>query len=594
MDKFSILKKYFGHNSFRILQEDAVDAILNSQDLLMVLPTGGGKSLCYQLPTLLIDGVTVVISPLLALMHDQVLALNSSGISAEMLSSIQSFEEIKEIENRVFKGEIKLLYISPERLLNSYFLELLSKLKINFFVIDEAHCVSQWGHEFRQDYRKLGILKQYFPTTTIAAFTATATKQVEQDIIKTLKLQNPKLLRGSLFRKNLTINAKHRIKDGKEQLLEFVNLHKNQSGIVYTLSRKSTQTITNFLQSKDIKALAYHAGLSAKERNNTYKKFLNDEIDVVVATIAFGMGIDKSNIRYVVHLSLPKTIENYYQEIGRAGRDGLESETLLLFNAQDIINQKHFIEKLEEKAYKLNALSKLESMARYANSEICRHKLLANYFQESIDVCLNRCDNCLSEEIGKIDITKASQMLLSAIWRTNQNFGLHYIIDILRGSKEKRILQNGHNNLSVYGIGKEYLKAQWLSIADRLLELNAIEIGEYKVYKITPNGISILKGKESVNIKEERLIIKHKKVKKFVSNEQDFNSITFEKLRELRKEVAKRENIPPYIVFNDKTLKDMSVKLPKNRDEMLNIHGIGEIKYKKYGKEFLEVINELG
>ena len=593
MKKYKILKEYFGYDNFRPLQEEAINTILNNQDLLMILPTGGGKSLCYQLPTLLMDGVTIVISPLLALMHDQVVALRANGISAQMLSSMQTLQEAKAIEQDLIDGKIKLLYVAPERLVNNYFLNLLKSIKINFFVIDEAHCLSEWGHEFREDYRKLNIIKELFPSTIIAAFTATATKLVEGDIIKKLSLKTPKLLKGSLYRKNLTIIAKHRIKDGKAQLLEFLQEFKGESGIVYTLSRKSTETLSAFLQNEGLNAKPYHAGLATKVKNETYADFISDKIEIIVATIAFGMGIDKSNIRFVVHFSLPKTIENYYQEIGRAGRDGLESKTLLLFGAQDIINQKRFINELPDTSYRKNAHNKLEAMARYASSELCRHKSIAKYFEQNIKECINKCDNCLNENKNKVDITIQAKMLLSAIWRTNQSFGLHYIIDILRGSKEKRILNNNHNNLSVYGIGKEQSKTQWLSIADRLLELNALEIGDFKVYKITQIGILVLKGKEKIEIKQERLITKKIKPKSIEIQDINYNKDIFEHLRILRKEIAIKEQIPPYIVFSDKTLKDMSAKLPKTKEQMLDVHGVAEVKYKKYGEKFLKLLIQI-
>jgi ATP-dependent DNA helicase RecQ len=436
MDKrYEILQEYFGHNEFRSLQLEAIDAILNRQDLLMVLPTGGGKSLCYQLPSLMSSGVSVVISPLLALMHDQVTALKSNGITAAMISSMQDFDEISKIEKRLKKGSIKILYVAPERLSSTYFLELLKSIDINFFVIDEAHCVSEWGHEFREDYRKLSLLKEHFPHINIAAFTATATNVVQKDIITNLRLQNPLLLKGTVFRKNLTINIINRIKDGRVQLLEFLKQHQNQSGIIYTLSRKSTESVASFLQSKGIEARCYHAGLPTAQKNQTYKDFIDDKVQIVVATIAFGMGIDKSNIRFVVHLNMPKTIENYYQEIGRAGRDGLEATTLLLHSIQDTITHKSFIDELPDTPYKLHAMQKIDAMSRFVNYDECRHKSLAKYFDDMIESCNDKCDNCLQTDIEKTNITKASQMLLSAVYKTGQNYGMFYIIDILRGSK---------------------------------------------------------------------------------------------------------------------------------------------------------------
>ncbi len=592
MKKIDILQKYFGHDTFRPLQEEVVDAVLEGQDVLMILPTGGGKSLCYQLPTLLMEGVTVVVSPLLALMHDQVVALQANGIDAAMLSSMQDMEQTHQIQQQLRAGEIKLLYVAPERLKNEYFLGLLHQLKINFFVVDEAHCVSEWGHEFREDYRKLSLLKEQFPDTPIAAFTATATKAVERDIASQLGLVAPKRVRGSLFRENLTIGSQHRIKDGRAQLMAFLKSHEGESGIIYTLSRKSTEVIAAYLQSRGVEARAYHAGLPTEEKNSTYADFVADRVQIVVATIAFGMGIDKSNIRFVVHMTLPKTVENFYQEIGRAGRDGLESETLLLFSTADIVQQKSFIDALPETAYREHAYDKLDRMVRFANGESCRHQSIALYFDDQIEPCGNRCDNCMMPQSSKIDITTAARKLLSAMFRTGQNFGLHYVIDVLRGSREQRILENGHDTLSVYGIGEEYSKAQWLTIGDKLLEIGAVEIGEFRVYALTAFGVEVLKGAHSVDLKEERLSVQ-KTVSKKQDLSADYDSDIFEKLRSLRAEIAQEKNIPPYIVFSDKTLKDLSVKLPESKEEMLAVHGIGEVKYERYGEQFLTLLGEL-
>ena len=590
MKKLETLENYFGHSAFRPLQEEVVDAILNQEDVLMILPTGGGKSLCYQLPTLLMSGVTVVVSPLLALMHDQVVALKANGIEAAMLSSMQSFDESKDIEDELLAGKIKLLYVAPERLTNAYFLNFLHKLEINFFVIDEAHCVSEWGHEFRENYRRLSLLKEQFSTTPIAAFTATATNTVEQDIATNLGLVDPKRVRGSLFRDNLSINARHRIKDGRLQLLEFLKSHKNESGIIYTLSRKSTESIANFLQSKGVEAEAYHAGLATHVKNATYSDFVADRVQIVVATIAFGMGIDKSNIRFVVHMTMPKTLENYYQEIGRAGRDGLEAETLLLFSAQDIVQQKSFIEDLPETPYKQYAFNKLNKMVQFANGEACRHKSIAIYFDEQMNPCEKLCDNCTADPSQRVDITTASRKLLSTIFRTEQKFGLLYVIDVLKGSKEQRVLANGHDSLSVYGIGDEYSKTQWQTIGDKLLELGAVNIGEFKVYMLTPYGVEIIKGLHSVDLKKERLEVQKVSAKKKVTYFDDYDVDLFDRLRELRTKIATENGIPPYIVFSDKTLKDLSIKKPQNKEEMLEVHGIGEVKYNKYAKEFLEIL----
>ncbi len=592
MNKLETLEHYFGHSAFRPLQEEVVDAILNQEDVLMILPTGGGKSLCYQLPTLLMEGITVVVSPLLALMHDQVTALKANGIPAAMLSSMQDLEQSQKIESELGAGKIKLLYVAPERLTNAYFLNMLHRLPINFFVIDEAHCVSEWGHEFRENYRRLSLLKEQFATTPIAAFTATATHAVEQDIATNLGLQNPKRVRGSLFRENLTIHARHRIKDGRAQLMEFLKMHRGESGIIYTLSRKSTEAVAHFLQEKGIEAKAYHAGLPTQKKNKTYADFVADKVQVVVATIAFGMGIDKSNIRFVVHMTMPKTLENFYQEIGRAGRDGLEAETLLLFSAQDIVQQKMFIEDLPETPYKEHAFNKLDSMVRFANSENCRHQSVAAYFDDRIKACETLCDNCTAPQSEKVDITTAARMLLSAMLRTEQKFGLHYVIDVIKGSKEQRVLQNGHDTLSVYGIGTEYSKNQWLTIGDKLLELNAVEIGEFKVYRLTTFGVEVIKGSHEILLKKERLEVQKAVAKKKVSYFDDYDVEMYDRLRDLRTQIASEKGIPPYIVFSDKTLKDLSAKVPQDKEAMLTVHGIGEVKFERYGEAFLDVLQD--
>ncbi len=591
--KEQLLKKYFGHTTFRNQQEAVIDAILAHQDLLMILPTGGGKSLCYQLPSLMMEGVTVVVSPLLALMHDQVVALQENGISAVMLSSMQTPEESQQIEAQLRQREIKLLYVAPERLMQPYFLSFLMDLQINFFVIDEAHCVSEWGHEFREHYRMLSQLKTSFPDTAIAAFTATATAPVREDILHNLRLENPRVFTGSLFRDNLTITAQHRQGDGRRQLIHFLQTQGTQAGIIYTFSRKQTQSIATYLQKEGYQARAFHAGLPNNEKKAVYQAFINDEIQIVVATIAFGMGIDKSNIRFVVHMNLPKTLENYYQEIGRAGRDGLDSTTLLLFSAADIVQQKSFIDELPDTPYKASAYEKINTIARFADSEGCRHQQIARYFQEEIFPCQTKCDNCLNPDQKSIDITQDARKLLSAIYRTEQSFGIHYIIDILRGSQDQRILANRHDQLSVHGIGKEYTRSQWLSIADKLLEMGAVQIGEYKVYQLTPQGVEILKGTKEVSIRETRLSIQRTKRKKELHDLDNTQNSTFEQLRQLRKEIATANKVPPYVIFSDKTLKELAQLLPTTKEEMLDVHGVGEVKFERYGELFIQRIKEI-
>lgn len=586
--KYTVLKSVFGHSSFRAFQEEAVDAIVAGRDVMMILPTGAGKSLCYQLPSLLMSGVTVVVSPLLALMHDQITALSSFGIEAAMVSSMQTAQEIAITMQKAMDAKLKFLYVAPERLKSGEFIRFLRDIPIDFFVIDEAHCVSEWGHEFREDYRQLYHLRELFPSVPIAAFTATATHLVEHDILSQLRLQDPVLIRAKVSRENLTITAQNRNGNGREQLMDFLGKYTNESGIVYTFTRKESEELAKFLSGKKIPAQPYHAGLPTLQKNETYRAFLNDEIKVVVATVAFGMGIDKSNIRFVVHTSLPKTIENYYQEIGRAGRDGLDAGTLLLFSTSDFIERKRMIESQPESAYKKLAFEKLEATAKFASSQVCRHQLIAKYFDDTAQGCKIRCDNCLEPDKESVDITQDALKLLSCVYRSGQRFGLHYVVDILQGSVNEKIEQNGHNTLSVYGIGKDKNRHQWLTIGDRLLELKALRQGEFRVLQLDEYGLEIIKKSLSVTIRKERLEEKKRssKILKTAYGSGE-NQPVFEQLRTLRTEIAKRGGVPPYVVFSDKTLQDMAVKLPQNKSEMLQVGGVGDVKFERYGEEFL-------
>lgn len=588
--KQQVLKEFFGHNSFRELQEEGIDAILRGQDLLMILPTGGGKSLVYQLPTMMMDGVTIVISPLIALMQDQVASLQAQGISAEMLSSAQSFEEIESIISRLYKNELKFLYLSPERLNNQNTIELLHNLNINFFVIDEAHCISQWGHEFRDDYRALGQLKRNFPTKTIAAFTATSTEHVTEDILRELQLQNPLLLKGKIFRKNIFISLQRRISNGQAQLKNFLLNHKEEAGIIYVSSRKKAEDLSSQLNQAGYKTLPYHAGLPQHIREQNFKLFVNDRVNIIVATIAFGMGIDKSDIRFVAHMSLPKSLENYYQEIGRAGRDGENSEVLLLFNAGDMAQHKRFLDEISDQTYKEHLTQKIDTIYKYATSELCFHQQLASYFDDTLDECGDRCENCLSDEESK-DITKEAQMLLSCIYKTEQTFGKNYIIDVLRGSTEQKLLANKADKLSVYSIGSHLSKKEWFVIVERLLELNIITLGEFQALKLTNDAVRVLKSDLAVTIKASRLNVLEKQKAKKLDDEFDFDRELFEKLREKRKELAEELEVPAYIIFSDKTLKHLANEMPTSKEEMLEVNGVGLKKFQQYGEEFLAVIN---
>jgi len=580
--KQQILKDIFGHDNFRSFQEEVVDSILNKQDVLTILPTGGGKSLCYQLPTLLMDGVTVVISPLIALMQDQVKALNYLDIKAQMISSSQSNDENSFTMQKLLANELKFVYVAPERFTSNEFVAVLQRININYFVIDEAHCVSGWGHEFRAEYRNLNRLKQFFPDTNIAAFTATATKRVEADIASSLNLVNAKHFRAKTQRDNLEIKVEPRIANGKNQILNFLKSHKGLCGIIYTFTRKEAESTAQFLVSNGYKSKAYHAGLSAQVKDEVFNDFVYENVDIVVATIAFGMGIDKSNIRFVIHTSLPKTLENYYQEIGRAGRDGAMSYVYLLYSKGDEVKRKLQIEDAIDDSYKQTGLDKLEAMYRYCVSNNCRHKIIASYFEDEIDECKILCDNCTKGEIEQVDVSVDAQKFLSAVYRSEQRFGTNHIIDILRGSKNQKLLEFGHDKLKVYGLGANKSKNEWVAIADKLIDIQAINLGEFRVLKINALGMEILKGNEKLLIDEDKLGIA---VKQEQSQEVlSFDEELYEKFRSLRRQMAQEHEVPAYVIFGDKSLKEFSSKLPTTKEQMLEVNGVGLVKFEKYGQ----------
>jgi len=590
-----ILENQFGFKSFRPFQRESIEAITSKQDLLTILPTGGGKSLCYQLPALFFENqLTIVISPLIALINDQVIALKQNGIRADKLTSEVKQDEISRVYRELHNKELSLLYVSPERANMDSFKALLNQLDVSFVVIDEAHCVSEWGHEFRPDYRKLHFLKEEFPHIPIAAFTATATSKVADDIVSSLRLNNPVRLKGSFFRDNLILNVKKRVGNGRPELVNFLKNYEEESGIIYTFTRKETEEIAKFLNTQGFEALAYHAGLKNEIRRDTQDRFIRDKTKIIVATIAFGMGIDKSNVRFVVHMDLPKSMESYYQEIGRAGRDGLKSECLLLYSMGDVVKKSELMNSIEDELYKNFAKNKIEELYAYANSRECRHKAVVSYFEESLGECETLCDNCQKEDVEEIDITKEARMLLSTVYRTGQNFGKAHIIDILRGSKNKKVLDNRHDNLSVYGIGVEITKASWGLIIDKLFEVKALKRGEFRQLVLSEFGADVLKGKAKVSAEEEIFQKRDKKVSLAIK-EKDFEHRDehFEALRELRKEIADEAGVPPYIVFSDKTLKEIASTLPKDEESFLDINGVGQVKLERYGKQFLEKVKEL-
>ncbi|MBL1214277.1 MAG: DNA helicase RecQ [Ignavibacteriae bacterium] len=584
----TILKNVFGYENFRPLQKEIIEHILNRKDTLVIMPTGGGKSLCYQIPALIFDGLTVVISPLISLMKDQVEQLNELGVSAVMLNSTLSPEDYQINMAQILNNKVKLLYVAPETLMMERTIEMLSKVNVDCITVDEAHCISEWGHDFRPEYRDISNIRKQFNGAVLLGFTATATPHVQDDIIKNLELKSPKKFIASFDRKNLHIQiaAKH---DPFSQTINFLEEHKNQSGIIYCFSRKQVDELYEELHARKYSVRPYHAGLSDADRAKSQELFIKDDIQIIVATIAFGMGINKPNVRFVVHYDLPKNIESYYQEIGRAGRDGLTAHCLLLFGYGDIRKINYFIDQKEEKEQRI-AKMHLESLIRFAESPFCRRIPLLGYFGEnySVENC-SMCDNCDSPEKDLIDITVEAQKFLSCIKRTEEFFGVMHIVDVLRGSKSAKVLGKGHDNLSTYGIGLDHSKEEWLNLSKQFIQNNLITKDiNFGSLKITDLGYEVLKGKRKVKgtIEVEEILFKSKPETKV-----DYNKSLFEVLRSKRKEIADRSNVPPYVIFPDKTLIDMSAKYPGSVNELRNIHGIGEAKLKKYGSTFLKVLN---
>ena len=597
------LKTYFGYDSFRPLQEDNIRHLMDRKDALVLMPTGGGKSICYQLPALLSEGTAVVVSPLISLMKDQVETLCANGIAAGALNSNNDETENASLRRACMEGKLKLLYISPEKLLTeaNY---LLRDMHISLFAIDEAHCISQWGHDFRPEYTQMGILHQQFPQVPIIALTATADKITREDIIKQLHLNQPRVFISSFDRPNLSLTVKrgYQQKEKSKAILDFIARHPGESGIIYCMSRSKTETVAQMLQKQGIKSAVYHAGLSPARRDEAQDDFINDRVQVVCATIAFGMGIDKSNVRWVIHYNLPKSIESFYQEIGRAGRDGMPSDTLLFYSLADLILLTKFA---TDSGQQCINLEKLQRMQQYAEADICRRRILLSYFGENTTCDCGNCDVCKNPP-ERFDGTIIVQKALSAIARSEQQIGTGILVDILRGNMSSEVTERGYHRLKTFGVGREVPARDWHDYLLQMLQLGYFEIAynENNHLKITQSGTDILFGRARtllVTIRREEAVqtTRGRKRKATVPTKElplglpnTESGELFEALRILRKRLADQEALPAYIVLSDKVLHLLSASRPTTIEEFGNISGIGEYKKKKYGKEFVELIRK--
>jgi ATP-dependent DNA helicase RecQ len=587
-----ILQQKFGYESFRLNQQVAIESVLAKKDCVVLMPTGGGKSLCYQIPSLLLDGLTLVISPLIALMKDQVDAMRSYGVEAAFLNSTQTGKEQVEVFQAVRSGKLKLLYVAPERLLQSgdQFIDFLKSIKVSLFAIDEAHCISSWGHDFRPEYIQLGKLKRFFPEIPVIALTATADKLVRKDILERLNIPNCSVFVSSFNRPNIyyTVESK---KDYYPKLINFLRKRPDESGIIYCLSRNSTETLADDLRSEGFNALPYHAGLNKQTRDKNQDLFLNDDVKIIVATIAFGMGIDKSNVRFVVHCDLPKNLESYYQETGRAGRDGLESDALLFFGWGDVIKLQRFAEVENNPEQTKIMLKKLDIMGKFGELKTCRRQFLLNYFSEETTIVCGHCDNC-NTQFERFDGTVIAQKALSAVKRVDERFGINYLIDFIRGSNSQKIREE-HKSLKTYGVGSDVSKENWFEYFRELISQGLLKQtdSEYPVLALTEKSSAVLNGSEQVflfTIKE-----KQEKAATLVSEvSHKYLKSLFEDLRKTRSKIAKGENVPPYVVFSDATLIEFATYLPFSKDEMRKMSGVGDVKLDKYGADFLNAITK--
>lgn len=587
-----VLANQFGYDSFRPLQQEIIDGLLSGIDQFVLMPTGGGKSVCFQIPAIVSPGTAIVVSPLISLMQDQVQTLQANGVAAAFFNSSLNSSEARVVLDQFYGNELDMLYVSPERLMASAFLERLYDVNISFFAVDEAHCISQWGHDFRPEYVQLGQLRERFPTLPMIALTATADKQTRADIERLLYLKNVQRSVASFNRANIryTVIEKKRATDA---LVKFLNTQQNNAGIVYCATRNHVEKVTEHLQSKDYKALGYHAGMPTSARAKALNEFQQDNIQIVVATCAFGMGIDKHNVRFVVHYDIPKNIEAYYQETGRAGRDGLAAEVIMLFGFGDTAKVKALINMSDNEEQKRIELNKFNAMMGFAMAQMCRRKILLQYFGEHTDDTCGNCDMCLNPP-ETFDATIAAQKALSCVYRVQQRFGMMHVVDVLLGQTNPRMTQWRHHELSTFGIGEEYNKQEWINIFRQLIHLGYLEqdVANYSVLKLNQKSSDFLRSKIPLQLAKAQTytVAKKEKRKQAILKLEDSDQALFEQLRVLRKEIADNAQVPPFVVFSDKSLIDMATRKPASASDFLSINGVGQHKLTQYGEQFMQVI----